>query len=203
MPASVTKIEYIAFSWCENLTSINIPDGITTIGESAFIRCVKLSNITIPVSVTKIESSAFCDCISLADVYYKGTESQWNAININSSSNEALTRATIHYTEPTATPSPTPSPTPTPTATPTATPTVPTHTSAPKCFIITGSNVTNLFDTKQITAIIIAEYDGGKLKNIKVSEEIFTAGETKTFNIPPNGRIFVWDSLNSMKPLTK
>ncbi len=77
-------------------TAYIVPDGVTTIGSGAFEYCDSLTNVTIPTSVTIIESSALYDCSNLTDVYYDGTEEQWNLISIDSG-NTALTNATIHY----------------------------------------------------------------------------------------------------------
>ena len=96
IPDSVTTIELSVFCWCDGLTSVLIGNGITTIEASAFYDCTSLTSVTIPASVTTIGHSAFMYCISLTDVYYNGTEEEWNAININEY-NEPLFNATIHF----------------------------------------------------------------------------------------------------------
>ena len=96
IPDSVTSIEEYAFYECSSLISIVIPDSVTSIGPSVFSYCASLSSIVIPNSVTEISWEAFYECTSLADVYYAGTEEQWNAISIDSN-NDALYSATIHY----------------------------------------------------------------------------------------------------------
>ena len=55
-----------------------------------------LTNITIPNSVTSIDKQAFSNCTSLKDVYYAGSESDWENIAIDSG-NDTLKSATIHY----------------------------------------------------------------------------------------------------------
>ena len=35
-----------AFAWCDNLTSIVIPDSVTTIGNDAFYNCYMLNSVT-------------------------------------------------------------------------------------------------------------------------------------------------------------
>ena len=75
-----------------------IPSSVTAIGEEAFGFCESLTSVTIPNSVTSIGDAAFLNSLSLTDVYYTGTEAQWNEIDIDSY-NERLTHATIHYEE--------------------------------------------------------------------------------------------------------
>lgn len=96
---SVMSIGAAAFAFCDSLQSVTVPDSVTSIGEAAFRYCDSLQSVTISDSVTSIGNNAFYSCTSLTDVYYGGTESQWNAISIGSD-NEALTDATIHYNHP-------------------------------------------------------------------------------------------------------
>ena len=77
----VTTIGESAFSNCVSITSIVIPDSVTTISNSAFDDCVGLTFIVIPDSVTSIGDRAFYYCKQLENIYYRGTESQWNAIS--------------------------------------------------------------------------------------------------------------------------
>ena len=96
IPDSVISIGFSAFGYCSNLESVTIGDNVTLIGDYAFFYCTSLTSITIPDSVTKIGEGAFYNCTSLTDVYYNGTEEQWNAITIDSN-NDSLLNATIHY----------------------------------------------------------------------------------------------------------
>ena len=97
-----TGVEY-ADTWvveCNfRITSVKIKEGTRGIGTSVFSRCYALTSITLPDSVTSIGDYAFSDCDALTDVYYTGTEEQWNAITIGSS-NSDLTTAIIHYNSP-------------------------------------------------------------------------------------------------------
>ena len=79
-------------------TEFTVPEGVTSIGTLAFYNASNLAKITIPRSVTDIDTNAFSGSTGLRDVYYGGTESNWRKININSSGNDPLKGATIHYT---------------------------------------------------------------------------------------------------------
>ena len=65
---SVTDIEYGAFVYCLNLTSVIIPNSVTSIGEGAFFGCTKLTSLTLPKSVTNIGKSAFDNCNGLMNI---------------------------------------------------------------------------------------------------------------------------------------
>ncbi len=119
IPDSVTKIGDCAFYNCTSLTSVTIPDGVTTIGDRTFYNCTSLTSVTIPDSVTTIGDRTFYDCTSLisvnipdsitiigegafngcknlTDVYYSGSEKEWNKIEIGYYNNPII-KATIHF----------------------------------------------------------------------------------------------------------
>ena len=82
IPDSVTTIESGVFKDCRSLRSVTLPNKLTTIPTHTFNSCLSLTSVTIPSSVTKIEEFAFNNCLALKDIYYGGTEAQWNAIEI-------------------------------------------------------------------------------------------------------------------------
>ena len=84
IPSSVTSIGNFAFSGCSGLTGIEIPSSVTSIRDQAFSSCSGLTGIEIPSSVTSIGDLAFWFCSGLKDVYYTGTQEQWNAISFGS-----------------------------------------------------------------------------------------------------------------------
>ena len=96
---SITSITAFAFCDCGSLTGITIPKGVTIIDRSAFYGCKKIETITIPNSVTSIEWDAFGNCEILTDVYFMGSQKQWDAISIDNwgDGNSSLINATIHY----------------------------------------------------------------------------------------------------------
>lgn len=97
IPNSVTSIGSLAFVECYAFTSITIPSSVTNIESNTFNSCLNMTNITIPNSLISIGNWAFSGCNHLTDVYYTGSEAEWNAIQIGSNGNEPLTSATIHY----------------------------------------------------------------------------------------------------------
>ena len=96
IPASLTKIRYGTFNGCTGLTSVVIPEGVPMIDGIAFAGCTGLTSIVIPESVTKIEWGAFRDCSNLKDVYYVGSQKQWEQVQI-AEYNEPLLNAAIHF----------------------------------------------------------------------------------------------------------
>ncbi len=92
----VISIGAITFYDCDDITHINIPNSVTSISDYAFRYCTSLTSITLPDSLTSIERYAFDGCSTLTDVYFTGTEKEWQAVAIQSG-NTYLTDATIHY----------------------------------------------------------------------------------------------------------
>jgi len=103
IPSSVTSIGNSAFQRCKSLTSVTILGSLTSIGPTVFYSCSSLSSIIIPDSVTSIEEHAFYGCTSLKDVYYSGSEAQWEAIKVGTY-NTPLLNATIHFAQEEPTP---------------------------------------------------------------------------------------------------
>ena len=95
IPASVTRIGAEAFFDCQKLTDVVIPDGVTVIETYTFGACRALETVTIPDSVVEIQDNVFYLCDSLTDVYYSGSQEEWDAIRIGEG-NPLLTAAAIH-----------------------------------------------------------------------------------------------------------
>lgn len=96
IPNRVEIIDEGTFISCTGLTNITLPDGVSYIDSYTFQNCTHLESIVIPESVTVIGESAFEYCDNLTDVYFTGTEEEWNEVIINSR-NEPLKKAVIHY----------------------------------------------------------------------------------------------------------
>ena len=88
-------------------TDVVIPaktaEGVTVVGidNSAFAG-EPITSITIPSTVVEIGRKAFNGCTALKDVYYDGTEEEWNEKVSVSSNNDPLLDATFHFVIPPA-----------------------------------------------------------------------------------------------------
>lgn len=109
-------IQYAPWGYAPNagdIVSIVIADGVTSIGHEAFYFRIydeqdgdykivaNVASVTIPASVVSIGRDAFGDrnhggCASLTDVYYGGTESQWNEVEVWGG-NDSLLTSNIHF----------------------------------------------------------------------------------------------------------
>ena len=92
LPNTVTSIKNSAFDGCKGMTNITIPDSVTNMEDGAFYGCDGLANVIIGKDITRISKSMFYGCDALTDVYYYGTEVEWNSI-----SNDNLVDVTKHY----------------------------------------------------------------------------------------------------------
>ena len=64
----ITSIGYAAFSMCNSISSVKIPQGVKNIGRHSFSGCTSLKKVTIPNSVSKIDGGAFSGCINLTSI---------------------------------------------------------------------------------------------------------------------------------------
>lgn len=86
---NVVAIAAKAFNYCEEITSITIPESVTKIGDEAFMGCDGLVKVVIPESVKYIGNKAFKYCdrltdITLPDVGYFGEEVFYGSKKIKS-----------------------------------------------------------------------------------------------------------------------
>ena len=68
IPNTFTSIDNYAFSGCAGLKSVTIGKNVTSIGTGAFYNCISLISVTIPDGVTSIGKNALCNCGSLTSV---------------------------------------------------------------------------------------------------------------------------------------
>ncbi|MBR5293759.1 MAG: leucine-rich repeat protein, partial [Oscillospiraceae bacterium] len=68
LPEGIVRIEDDAFFWCENLTTISLPETLSVIDPYAFYHCINLTNIDLPGNLTVIDDWAFAECSSLLQI---------------------------------------------------------------------------------------------------------------------------------------
>ena len=93
---NITELGPGAFAW-SRLSHAVIPEQITSIPADTFLGS-RILAVTIPAGVAEIGPNAFLHCNDLADVYYGGTQEDWDNIAI-ASGNEPLKNAQIHYSQ--------------------------------------------------------------------------------------------------------
>ena len=128
IPNGVDYIDYKLFYNCSRLISVTIPASVDGFAYDAFVGtklsdagpigsgcdyqygwseyipggafagCGSMTSVKIPNSITAIHGEAFFDCDGLTDVYYDGTEEEWKNVTIEEKGNEALLKATVHFT---------------------------------------------------------------------------------------------------------
>lgn len=81
IPDGVKSIGVMAFYACSSLTSLTIPEGVTSIGDLAFIYCSGLTSITIPKSVTNIGENVFGSCSNLASIAVEEGNTMYDSRN--------------------------------------------------------------------------------------------------------------------------
>jgi hypothetical protein len=90
LPSTIREIYSGAFSNCQYLENIIIPDGVTFIGSTMFFGCTNLKILKLPKSISQIDEFAF-QSSSLEHIFVPWSEGDvplapWNADN-----------AKIHY----------------------------------------------------------------------------------------------------------
>lgn len=70
LPKSLQYIGYDAFSYCSQLTHLELNEGLEVIGDNAFAFCTQLEQVRIPESVIEIGTNPFAGCTSISE--FKG-----------------------------------------------------------------------------------------------------------------------------------
>jgi hypothetical protein len=78
------------------IKTVKVEDEVTGIGNYAFNGCSSIEKIIIPESLQNIGDFASLACSNLTDIYYSGTETDWNLIIIGSA-NGYINNATKHF----------------------------------------------------------------------------------------------------------
>ena len=96
-PNSLKVISDSMFINCTALESIPIPDSVTVIEDCAFQGCSNLKSIVLPKSLNKIGEVAFFKCNNLTEIYYKGTQTDWDKIQFYEEDENPPNNATIYF----------------------------------------------------------------------------------------------------------
>ncbi len=98
MAETVREIGKYAFEGMFDLEEIKIPEGVTEIKRSTFARC-GFSSVSLPASLVKIEKEGFNDHTRLKNLYYSGSEADWDKIEMDENVRIELESSytTIHY----------------------------------------------------------------------------------------------------------
>lgn len=103
LSAAMTEVSGTLISGCISLTDVILPESITSIGLGAFVGCNNLQTLYIPTSVTHVGLNVFglnykfeSDFSLPTEIYYAGTEAQWNAITV-AADNDPFLGLPVHY----------------------------------------------------------------------------------------------------------
>ena len=83
---------------CENCTALQtvvLPAAMTEVPRGLLRGCTGLRRVTVQGAVTAVGDGAFSGCDALTDVYFTGTQVQWDAVAIGAD-NARLTAAALH-----------------------------------------------------------------------------------------------------------
>lgn len=76
---------------------VAIYDGLTKISSTSFQNRTGITGIYIPKSVRSISVYAFSGCSSLTDIYYEGTEEEWNSMKKDNNWDYGMPDYTVHF----------------------------------------------------------------------------------------------------------
>ena len=86
-----------AFQGCDKLEWVVIPEGIRVIGRGAFYYCENLKKVYFPQTLEELSNNQFAygNNFGLEDIYYGGSEAEWE--NIPGHNSMAYINARMHY----------------------------------------------------------------------------------------------------------
>jgi hypothetical protein len=80
----LSQIGKNAFAHCQGLSYLKLSGTLSIIPENAFLYAVSLDTVLIGTSIKEIALNAFYGMGDDAKIYYLGSESEWNEIELNS-----------------------------------------------------------------------------------------------------------------------
>lgn len=175
--------ELIVYPAGKSKTKYNVPEGVTNIHERSFMHCRQLVEIFIPTTVTSIGFAPFHDCKNLTDIYYGGTEEQWKGIK---KTDIGAKNVPIHYNS--------------------------DRLTIPSIEALTVTKQRNDYifnisveDIPYNCEILAVLFDDNKGLTGFGNSEISSGDTEKAITVSSErattAKVFMWDSLESMKPL--
>lgn len=182
IPETVKTVGTYAFSDCDALEGIVFPNGVTKLGSFAFSGCDMLSAAEIPQTILSIGAYAFNDCVSLTELYYTGTENDWQTVDV-SYGNETIENAALRFGG---------------RLLPSAVSAELTETDGGCQFEL---RLENMFRSGKAAAVL---YSGGRITGLTVAD--IAAGDETVFidiaaDTADSAAVFVWSGFSSMVPL--
>ena len=92
----ITMIGTQAFNG-SRIANVTLPYTVIYIKRYAFAYCRSMTSIFIPKNMKRIQEESFIGCSALQDIYFEGSETEWNNIIIEEKGNDSLLNATIHF----------------------------------------------------------------------------------------------------------
>ena len=103
LDAGMKTIPYRCFFGASGLVTLDVPEGVETIEENALSYCTSLQTIVLPSTLKTVEDGAFDGADNLVVIFFKGTEEEFDALDIRNE-NDPLISAKLYFyseTEPT------------------------------------------------------------------------------------------------------
>ena len=103
IPSSAeTSLGVGVFEDCTGLKKAKIENGITKIPAEMFANCSALETVWLPNSVIDIRNSSFSNCYLLENIYFCGTENEWESVslqtdNIHDGNTYVIKNASLNY----------------------------------------------------------------------------------------------------------
>ena len=94
---SVTVIGGGIFQENDDIVGVTFGRYVHTIGQGAFYKASNLTYVSIPKSVKNINKNAFNYCKSLTNVYFEGTEEEWNNIEFATGNDSIINAENIVF----------------------------------------------------------------------------------------------------------
>ena len=91
------QLDNYAFQGCDGLLRAVIQEPIERLGYDVLEDCAAMKELYLPASLTLIDQYALRGCDALTDIYYAGSEAQWQRVQVENGNEEAIARATVHF----------------------------------------------------------------------------------------------------------